>query len=101
MRFAHTQQPRAVVLPPALDPHLAPRLVADPVLPDPRLSCELVCVLGLSIADTGELDAGPVLSRGIDGQGVAVLRGSASGAGTRRRCAVLAMKRGLSWRVGA
>ena len=75
LRFAHTQQPRAVVLPPALDPHLAPRLVADPVLPDPRLSCELVCVLGLSIADTGELDAGPVLSRGIDGQGVAVLRG--------------------------
>lgn len=73
LRLANAQKPLSVVELLALYPHLAARLVADSVLPDPRLGGKLVCVLGLSVANTGKLYAGAVLGRRVDAEGVSML----------------------------
>ena len=73
-RLAYAQRPRPMLRPLAFYPHLAAGLVADPVLPHARLGRELVGVLRLAIADAGEFYAGAILGRGVDGEGVAVLR---------------------------
>ena len=65
-RFTHPQHPRPILGSLALYPHLAARLIADPVLPDTRLGSELMCIFGMPVADTSELYARAVLGCGID-----------------------------------